>query len=24
VWNEKQYDALGCAEFDPWSLEVSR
>ncbi len=24
VWNRKEYDALGCAEFDPWSLEVSR
>jgi para-nitrobenzyl esterase len=24
VWNQRQYEALGCAEFKPWSLEVSR
>lgn len=24
VWNKKQYNALGCAEFDPWSLAVNR
>ena len=24
VWNKKQYNALGCAEFDPWSLQLVR
>ena len=24
VWNRKEYDALGCAGFDPWSLAVER
>jgi para-nitrobenzyl esterase len=24
VWNRKDYEAIGCAEFEPWSLEVSR
>ena len=24
VWSKKEYNALGCAEFDPWSLVVSR
>ncbi|MBK6508063.1 MAG: carboxylesterase family protein [Haliea sp.] len=24
VWNQREYEALGCAEFKPWSLEVSR
>ena len=22
VWDRKEYDALGCAEFDPWSLRA--
>jgi para-nitrobenzyl esterase len=24
VWDKATYDALGCEEFDPWSLEDSR
>lgn len=24
VWNQRDYEALGCAGFDPWSLEASR
>ena len=24
VWDEADYDALGCAEFNPWGLEVER
>ncbi len=24
VWDESEYEALGCAEFEPWSLEVQR
>ena len=24
VWDEAHYNTLGCAEFDPWSLDVSR
>jgi len=24
VWNKKGYEDIGCAEFEPWSLEVSR
>lgn len=24
VWNRKEYDALGCSGFDPWSLEIAR
>jgi para-nitrobenzyl esterase len=24
VWDEDEYNTLGCAEFPPWSLEVSR
>ncbi len=23
VWDEAEYEVLGCAEFDPWSLDVS-
>ena len=24
VWDKEEYDALGCADFDPWSLESVR
>jgi para-nitrobenzyl esterase len=24
VWDKRDYEALGCTEFDPWSLETSR
>ena len=24
VWNEADYNALGCAQFSPWGLEVAR
>ena len=24
VWDQADYEALGCAELEPWSLEVSR
>ncbi|MEZ7997794.1 MAG: carboxylesterase family protein [Halioglobus sp.] len=24
VWNEADYNALGCAQFNPWGLEVER
>ncbi|MEZ5572563.1 MAG: hypothetical protein R3E64_11135 [Halioglobus sp.] len=24
VWDEADYDALGCAEFDPWTLDAGR
>ncbi|MCB1705896.1 MAG: carboxylesterase family protein [Halioglobus sp.] len=24
VWNRKEYNALGCAGFNPWSLEIPR
>lgn len=24
VWNKKEYEAMGCAEFEPWSLAASR
>ena len=24
VWNETDYNALGCAQFNPWGLEVER
>ena len=22
VWNKQQYNALGCAKFNPWTLEI--
>ena len=24
VWNEADYNALGCAQFNPWELHVER
>ena len=24
VWDEADYNALGCSDFDPWELEIER